>query len=85
MGRREVQGQPLVDGGALRVPEREVGGLARLQRAESFYDKNNYAEAKKLYETLATAPDADLQAQGTAGVIRSLSGLKDAGGLESYA
>jgi tetratricopeptide (TPR) repeat protein len=59
--------------------------LARLQRAESLYDKNNYAEAKKLYETLATAPDADLQAQGTAGVIRSLSGLKDAQGLESYA
>jgi hypothetical protein len=59
--------------------------LARLQRAESLYDKNKYDEAKKLYETLATAPDADLQAQGTAGVIRSLSGLKDQQGLESYA
>jgi len=59
--------------------------LARVARAESLYDKNKYDEAKKLFETLATAPDADLQAQGTAGVLKCLGGLKDVGGLDSYA
>jgi hypothetical protein len=59
--------------------------LARLQRAESLYDKNQYGDAKALYETLATAADPDLQTQGTTGVIRCLSGLKDAQGLDGYA
>lgn len=59
--------------------------LARVARAESLYDKNKYDEAKKLFETLATAPDAELQAQGTAGVLKCLGGLKDASGLDSYA
>jgi tetratricopeptide (TPR) repeat protein len=58
--------------------------LARRQRAELLYDKNKYEDARKLFETITTAPDPAVAAAGTSGVIRSLSGLKDAQGLDSY-
>lgn len=58
--------------------------VARRQRAELLYDKNKYDEARKLFETITTAADPAIAAAGTAGVIRSLSGMKDAGGLDAY-
>jgi hypothetical protein len=58
---------------------------ARRQRAELLYDKAKYEEARKLFETITTAADPEIAAAGTAGVIRSLSGLKDLAGLETYA
>lgn len=58
--------------------------LARRQRAELLYDKNKYQESRQLFETITTAADPAVAAAGTAGVIRSLSGLKDASGLEAY-
>jgi tetratricopeptide (TPR) repeat protein len=54
------------------------------QRAELLYDKGKHADAKKIFEQLALASDPEIQAEGTAGVIKCLQGLKDNPGVESY-
>ncbi|HEX7900752.1 MAG TPA: tetratricopeptide repeat protein [Planctomycetota bacterium] len=58
--------------------------LAKRQRAELLYDKNKYEESRRLFETITTSPDPAVAAAGTSGVIRSLSGMKDAAGLDAY-
>jgi hypothetical protein len=58
---------------------------SRRQRAELLYDKAKYDDARKLFETITTAADPEVAAAGTSGVIRCLTGLKDAQGLEQYA
>lgn len=74
---KEIDGTP----GELKLT---LQTLARRQRAELLYDKNKYEEARKLFETITTAPDPSVAAAGTSGVIRCLSGLKDASGLDAY-
>jgi tetratricopeptide (TPR) repeat protein len=57
---------------------------ARRQRAELLSFNNKFEEAKKLFEQISTASDPEIAAAGTSGVIRCLTGLKDAPGVESY-
>jgi tetratricopeptide (TPR) repeat protein len=74
---KEIEGAP----GELK---QTLQTLARRQRAELLYDKNKYEDARKLFETITTSPDPAVAAAGTSGVIRCLSGSKDASGLDSY-
>lgn len=58
---------------------------ARRQRAELLFDKAKYEDAKRLFETITTAADPEVATAGTSGVMRSLTALKDAAGVEAYA
>lgn len=62
----------------------ELQGRAKVQRAEMLYDKAKYDEARRLFEPIASSADPVMAERGAAGVIRCLSGLKDASGVESY-
>ena len=62
----------------------DLQARARRQQAELHYDKNKYDEAKKLFDQITTSPDPEVAAAGTMGVIKSLEGMKDAPGIESY-
>ena len=62
----------------------EIMARAKKQRAELLLDKNKYAEARKLFEEIALSTDANIAAEGTIGVIRTLMGMKDAAALEAY-
>ncbi len=57
---------------------------AKRQRAELLFDKNKYGEAKALFEELSRSTDAEAATEGTAGVIRCLSGLNDAAATDAY-
>ncbi len=57
---------------------------AKKQRAEFLFDKNKYAEARKIFEEIALNPDPEIAADGTTGVIRCLGAMKDAAALEAY-
>ena len=55
-----------------------------VQRAELLYNKKKYRPAKILFEKHARSSNSALATQATMGVIRCLSGLKDAKALERY-
>lgn len=57
---------------------------AKLQKAEMLKDKAKYAEARALFEQIASSADPELAERGAAGVISCLSGLKDGSAIESY-
>jgi tetratricopeptide (TPR) repeat protein len=58
---------------------------SRRQRAELLMDKAKYDEAKRLFETITTAADPEVATAGAAGVLKCLTSLKDAQGVEQYA
>lgn len=62
----------------------EIKARATRQRAELLAVNGKFADAKKLFDQIALASDPAIAAEGTAGVIRCLSGLKDATGVETY-
>ena len=62
----------------------QLKARATRQRAELLYDQNKYAEAKRLFESIASNSARDVAIQGTSGVIRCLTGLKDSAGINAY-
>lgn len=70
-----------------KAPIRLQSGLKqRLKReqAELLFDKNKYAEAKKLFEEISRSPDPEISTGGIIGVINCYRKLKDDAGLLRY-
>ncbi len=57
---------------------------AKKQRAELLYDKNNYGEARAIFDQIKGSADPDVARDATAGVLRCLKGLKDTAGLMTF-
>lgn len=69
---------------APRRLQKQLRDRATGQRAELLYDQNKYAEAKRLFESIANNTDREVAILGTSGVIRCLTGLKDSNGINAY-
>lgn len=57
---------------------------ASRQRADLLFSKQQYDQAKKLFEQIARSPDPGLAAEGAEGVIKCLYAKKDMKGVEGY-
>jgi tetratricopeptide (TPR) repeat protein len=62
----------------------ELQVRAKKQRAELLYDKNNYGEARAIFDQIKGSGDPEISRDATAGIIRCLKGLKDTAGLQTF-